>query len=406
MEKKVLVQDERDVLDPKLYKSSDKVNRKTWKNFTDFEIEENESPFVIVSNSKDDAPIIIKEEEGEKYYAEELYDEGEEIELDDIHDSEVVAEKRLSYKDIADSLDEAFASQGLSGSYLGLNLIASMQFSRLINLKPHKDVDVLVERMFNALNNPKFVVKYDPDQNISNATNIMEILNYAKDNPFKITFVYIKGVIAKDLFRYIRPFYSYIDNPNGDCFISAQGRSLYIPHNIYFMVSIRKYDVIYDTARRLLRYLGTYHPEVTIGAQKEELKSFPLDTNVMFKAMLDANEEYAVSEANWKKIDNVVEVIHHVNNYSLENKIMRRIEEFVVCHLANGVNEMDALDIALANNMFQEVLITTKPQLYSGEYNVLKEISGQFGNSHLPLTKEAVSRYLALFDKGGKRKNA
>ena len=365
--------------------------------------------FIIKNNKEDVGKVIFsedEEEEGEKFYAEEVYDEGEEVVFDDIHDSEVIVEKRLSYADIVANLKESFTSFGLKEENLPLDFLASMQFSRLINVKPTENLIDSINTLFDALDNPRFVIDYEDETTIASNTMTMEVLNYAKEKPFRAVFVYINNVDAKNLFKFIRPFYPYIDNPNGDCFISTQGKSLYIPHNIYFIVSIKENDVIFDVARRLLRYLGTLNTPLTLEDRSDNPVTYYLDTQDIIKASRDANADFSVSESSWKKFDNVIELVHKVNNYTLENKIMRRIEDFVVVYLANEKEEEDAFDVCLANNVFQELIVTTHPLMYLKECNIVKEINGQFGNNRMTLTKEMVNKYLALFDKGGKRKDA
>ena len=406
MEDKKVLKEERFLLNADEYEAMHKNQPSSWKNYADFEIVESDREYTHVNNTEGVGAVSIKDdEEGEKIYAEEVYDEGEEIILDDIHDSEVIVEKRLSYVDIVNNMKEAFDSRGFKEENLALDLLASMQFSRLINLKPSAHILDEVNALFDALDNPKFVFDFEEDVTIANNPQTMELLNYAKEKPFKAVFAFVNGLTSKNIFKYMRPFYPYIDNPNGDCFISTQNKSLYIPHNIFFLLSFDSNDVIFDTSRRLLRYLGTLHSPLTLGSPKEELVTYPLSTTDIAKASRDANDEYCVSESSWKKLDNVIELVHKVNNYALENKIMRRIEDFVVVYLANEKEEDLALDICFSEDVFQELIVTNKPQLYLNECNLIKELNGQFGNNRMTLTKELVNNYLALFDKGGNRKD-
>ena len=406
MEDKKILKEDRFLLDSGEFEALNKQTKSSWKKYDDFEIVKTEREFNHINNTESVGTVsFIEEEEGEKFYAEEVYDEGEEVVLDDIHDGEVIVEKRLSYQDIANNLKSAFLSQGLREEKLGLDFLASMQFSRLINVKYANNVVDQINVLFDALNNPKFVIDADEENNISMNAQTMELLNYAKEKPFKAVFAFINGATSKNLFKFMRPFYPYIDNPNGDCFISTQGKSLYIPHNIYFLVSLKDTDIIFDTQRRILRYLGTLNSPLTVGKVDGEKSSYDLNTEDIVKASRDANADYSVSESSWKKFDNVIELVHKVNNYTLENKIMRRIEDFVVVYLANGEEEENAFDICLANNVFQELIVTSHPLMYIKEYNLVKEINGQFGNARMGLTKEVVNSYLALFDKGGNRKD-
>ena len=408
MNDKKILKDERFLLNADEFETFNKKKLRGWKDYTDFEIVESDNEFTHINKQEDLGKIVLQEDEdeGEKYYAEEVYDEGEEVIFDDIHDSEVIVEKRLSYPEIIENLTGAFSSYGLTEENLALDLLSSMKFSRLINIKPTDDVSSGVEALFDAVGNPHFYIDYTEDKTIANDNSTIEFLDYAKANPFKVVFVYVKDMSSKNIFKFLRPFYPYIDNPHGDCFISTQGKSLFIPHNIYFLVSLKKDDVIFDTARRILRYLGTMNTPLTLGKPKDVLTTYEINTEVVTRASRDANDVYSVSESSWKKLDNVVELVHKVNNYTLENKISRRIEEFVVVYLSTGREEDDALDICLANNVFQELLVTTRPLMYLKECNIVKEISGQFGNNRMTLTKDVVSKYLALFDKGGNRKDA
>ena len=408
MHDKKLLKDERFLLNADEFEALKKGKKNSWKDYTDFEVVESDREFTHINNQQNIGEVVFKEdeEEGEKYYAEEVYDEGEEVIFDDIHDSEVIVEKRLSYPEIIELLQNALSSYGLKEENLALDLLASMKFSRLINIKPCKDATKSVEALFDAIANPHFIIEYEEEKTIANDNNTIEFLDYAKAHPFKVVFVYVNGMSSKNIFKFLRPFYPYIDNPHGDCFISTQGKSLFIPHNIYFLVSFKEDDVIFDTNRRLLRYLGTMNSSLELSEAKEDAAPYELNTEVVTRASRDANDVYGVSESSWKKFDNIVDLVHQVNNYSLENKIMRRIEEFVVVYLSDGKEEDDALDICLANNVFQELLVTTRPMMYLKECNVSKELNGQFGNNHMALTKEVVNKYLALFDKGGKRKDA
>ena len=402
MEKKILIDNEEkiDISDFSALKRGAKNSKY---DFYDTVLVDNTSGYVIIDNTRASSSkksSLLMDDEEEKFYAEEVYDEGDDSLLDDIHDREVEKEVRLSFSEIAMNLNTALKSNGINNDKFALDLLASMQFSRLMNIKPNDDFKEGLERLFISLDNPKFIVNFDTEDTIASSTMCLEILNYAKDNPFKAVFVYIDNVVTKDLFKFIRPFYSYIDNPNGDLFITTQNKSLYIPHNIYFFVSLTDDDSIYSINRRLLRYVATIANGLTLGEEEGERSTYPLDTRALMKAKRDSNDAYAISESNWKKLDKVIELVKRVNNYSLDNKISRRLEDYTVTYLSSGEDEIISFDRGIALNLAQEMLVINKKKAYK-DVNVIKEMNNQFGTANMAMTKEAFTRYLKYNEKEG-----
>lgn len=396
MEKTIYIS-QRGTLKTDEFRAPERTKRNNSKEYFDTLLVDNTSGYVILENARNNkkAASLLHEEEEEKVYAEEVYDEGEDFRDLDLMDREVENEKRLSYLEISDLVKEALNQNGIEGEKVALDLLASMSFSRLINIEKNAMSDDFVDILFQSINNPHFFVEYDPVNNIASSSMTLEILNYAKENPFKAVFVYVRNADATEFFKYMRPFFSYIDNPNGDVFITTQNKSLYVPHNLYFIVALERNTSFYTIHHRLLKHIGTLDSKIDYKANYNPLASQEIDLRQLMRASRDANDVFMVSESSWKKLDKFIASLANATKYVLDNKVMRRIEEYTVVYLSTGENELIAFDRALARNLMHDLLVVPSKDSYKG-INITKELSNQFGVSNMSETKEAIEKYLKL----------
>lgn len=360
------------------------------------------------------APKAKKKEEVEEttyaadgtvmYYAEEVFDDEDDLYSNEINDRQIAKSKYKSYKEMSELIDEALESRGISGK-VGLDLLAAMNFSHFIRFENEPSGEFM-NAFFDIFEQEHYMYDMnvaEPADSISHLSNIFSIIERAKANGDKPFFFFIKNVNSADVINFFRPVYYFIDNPVGENYLTGQGRSVSIPNNFFILFSLAEKQVPFDISRRLLRYSATLPIEVVDGAKQRDLLAVSLNMTELTRSLGNAMNEISISEDGWRKIDNLANVIGDVNGYNMHNKIARRNEQFITVLLSCGVEENEALDICLSRNVISEAIITARPQDYVEEHDLYRALEQYFGSGNTPLCEKVVKAYLSLFDKGGNR---
>ena len=367
--------------------------------------------YKIVENFSDssvsvkDAVTTQEEEVDEQgnpiYYAEEVYDDEEDIFITEAQSTLLKKEKEITYSQIVESFNESLQSFGISGD-IGINLLASMAFSKLIDVTNVKDV---IPTLFKVLDNPSYIVHYDENESITAQRVLFNAFEYAKTHPSVPIFMMIDEIPAKEYLNYLRPLYKYIDDLNGDYYITVNGTAMHIPHNLYFLSCLKENDIVFDVSRRYLRYISILKSDYQIGRPEGETKVFSLTNEQLHNARRNAMENFSVEESTYKKLDLLFNMANEANGYVLQNKIQRKIEDYSSLLLSLEVPEEDVIDRCLSNNIIAAVVISSEPQKLSGDYNLTTLLDNEFGQDRMKLTKGMIKEYLSLFNAKGERRN-
>ena len=356
-----------------------------------------------VDNVAGDSNVSIADidENGEKvYFAEEVFDDEDDIFVIEAASTALEKEKETTYTDLINELNEALESYGITGD-LALKLFSAMSFSNLIDITNAKDT---VPYLFKIFNLPTYVIHYSEEESITSQRVLQNTFEYAKVNQNSPVFIYFDGVASRDFLNYLRPLYRYIDDPNGDYYISINGVAMHIPHNVFFLYSLKERDSIFDVSRRYLRYISILKADYSIAKDYEgEHKSFTLTFSQLNNARRNATDNFAVEEANYKKLDQLFVMANEANGYVLQNKIQRKMELYSSVLLSYGLIEEDVLDLCLANNVIAAVVISSEPQKLNNDYNLSRLLDNEFGADKMKLTKGMIKEYLSLFNAKGER---
>ena len=335
-------------------------------------------------------------------YAEELFDDEEDIFVSDALSTAIVKEKEKTYSELVEDLNKTFLDYGLNGN-LAEALLSSMVFSPMIFAR---DIAPYIKTIFRALSNPNYFIHYSENNTIASEKTLYSAFEYAKSNPDSPIFIYIDEIPSKEFLNYMRPLYAYIDNTSDDYYISSQGLTFFIPHNVYFLVNIKKDDIIYEISRRYLRYIPILRCDIKEVDASNEAKPFILSNNDIKNARRNAHDSFALSESTYKKMDNLFALTNEANGYVLQNKIQRKIEDYTSLLLSINMSEDDVIDNVLSNAIIRAAIISAEPQKLKTEYNIVRLIENEFGSDKLKETKAVVKEYISLFDKNGGRNNA
>ncbi|MCQ2087359.1 MAG: hypothetical protein MJZ37_04725 [Bacilli bacterium] len=346
--------------------------------------------------------ITFNEDGTAMYYAEEVFDDEDDLYSNELKDRMVEKSKYKTYKEMASLIDEAMESRGLSGRF-GLDLLSAMNYSHFIRFEKEPSEKFLKSffEMF-ELNRFSFDASEENDS-ISHLSNIFPAINAAKNDPEKPVFFYVNNLESKKVLEFFRPLYYFIDNPTGENYLTGQGRSVSIPNNFFIIFSLKEGQVPFDISRRLLRYVATLPVEQTEVERQPQLLGVSLSITELTRSLGNAMNEVAVSEDGWRKFDALSNVIGDINGYSMHNKIVRRNEQYLTVLLSAGVEENEAIDISLARNIISEAIITSRPQDYVDDHDLERTLEQYFGAGNTPLTIKVIKEYLVLFDKGGNR---
>ena len=336
------------------------------------------------------------------FYAEEVFDDEDNIFVIEESSTVIKKEKSITYADLINKVNEAFASFGVTGD-LAQNLIAAMAFSKLIDVTSVEDV---VPMIFKALDNPNYVIHYDGNDSLTSQRVLFNTFEYAKTHPAIPVFMVIDELPANDYLNYLRPLYRYIDDLNGDYYINVNGAMVHIPHNVYFLTALKKGEVIFDISRRYLRYVSILKADFRINKENmKERKKFVVNNEQLVNARRNAMDSYSIEESTFKKLDGMFTLANEANGYVLQNKIQRKIEDYSGVLLSLQTNEEDVIDRCLANNIMAAVVISADPTKLMKECNLTSFLDNEFGQDKMKLTKAMIKDYLNLFNTKGERNN-
>ena len=337
------------------------------------------------------------------YYAEEIYEDDEEdIFVTEAQSTALKKEKELTYAELIESLNESLESYGITGD-LAKSLFSSMAFSKLIDVT---EIHSIIPTLFRVLDNPNYIIHYSAEESITSQRVLLNTFEYGKTHPNIPVFILFDEIPSKEFLNYLRPLYRYIDDINGDYYISANGVAVHIPHNVYFLVSLRENDIVFDISRRYLRYISILHSEFHVGEEPEgEKKKFNLTLEQLNNARRNSMDNFAVEESTYKKLDLLFNTANEANGYVLQNKIQRKIEEYSALLLSLGIAEDEVIDLCLANNIIAAVVISSNVTKLMNEFNLSTILENEFGQDKMKLTKAMIKDYLSLFNSKGERTN-
>lgn len=381
---------------------------------------ESDSDFIIVDEFSDAGSGVQtgftisedkeKEPQEEIVYAEEVFEEQID-EDDDIYakvNRDRLIEKRYhrSPYEIGQEIDKAYLSYGKKAN-IGLPLVASMQFSRLIYFPFDKRNEENIQYLLATFSVDPYIVerRFDGD-NIKESENFIKALEFAKNNINKQVFVVVHNLKAKDVFEYFKPVYTYIDSPEANTYVQSGGKSYIVSRNIYFIFTLQEGELISDVSRRVLRYVSEIDVEIEDEAPADEQVSLIISNEELTVSLRESLEKRILDESNWKRLDSLIEHINPVSGFVLQNKIVRRLENYSSCLLTSPVEEIEALDRTLAFNFFNEAIVCKNAAGYLGTNDIFKAMDSIFGAEKLPLSRKVIKEYLSLFDKKGNRLDA
>ena len=357
---------------------------------------------VSVSASINSTSREVDEDGNPIFYAEEVFDDEDNIFAIEEASTMLKKEKSITYADLVNNFNEALESWGVTGD-LAANVLASMAFSRLIDVTNVIDA---VPVLLKVLDNPTYVVHYAPNDTFTNQKVLYNTFEYAKTHPNIPVFMVIDEIPAKDYMNYLRPLYRYIDDLNGDYYINVNGAMVHIPHNIYFLTALKSGDVIFDISRRYLRYVSILKADYRINKENVgDRKKMSINNEQLVNARRNAMDSYAIEEATFKKLDGMFNMANEANGYVLQNKIQRKIEDYSAVLLALDINEEDVMDRCLANNVMAAVVISADPTKLTKDCNLTTLLENEFGQDKMKYTKNVIKDYLSLFNSRGERNN-
>ena len=357
---------------------------------------------ISVGASINSASREVDEDGNPIFYAEEVFDDEENIFAIEEASTMLKKEKSITYADLVKNFNEALESWGVTGN-LAENVLASMAFSRLIDVTSVIDA---VPILLKVLDNPTYVVHYIPNDSFTSQRVLYNTFEYAKTHPTIPVFMVIDELPAKDYLNYLRPLYRYIDDLNGDYYINVNGAMVHIPHNVYFLTALKKGEVIFDISRRYLRYVSILKADFRINRENmTDRKKFIVNNEQLVNARRNAMDSYSIEESTFKKLDGMFTLANEANGYVLQNKIQRKIEDYSAVLLSLEMNEEDVIDRCLANNIMAAVVISADPTKLTKECNLTSLLENEFGQDKMKLTKGMIKDYVNLFNSKGERQN-
>lgn len=109
----------------------------------------------------------------------------------------------------------------------------------------------------------------------------------------------------------------------------------------------------------------------------------------------DSEERYALSEENWKRIDDLAEKLSEVGRFTLDNKLVTAMERFVGVYMAAGGSEQQALDGVLATLLLPAALTALSDVKKEDAPALSQLLDTCFGMENLPACAEMLKKFSA-----------
>ena len=216
----------------------------------------------------------------------------------------------------------------------------------------------------------------------------------------------VPSLKSKEVFEFLKPVYTYIDSPEANTYVQSGGKSYIVSKNVFFVLTLQEGEILSDISRRLLRYISVVTGDIERCERDAKPVNLIISNEELAMSLRESLERRILIEATWKKLDSLVDYINQTSGFVLQNKIVRRLENYSSCLLTSPVEEIEALDRTLAYNFFNEAIITKNAAGYLGTSDIFNMMDSIFGAEQLPLSRKVIKDYLSLFDKKGNRLDA
>ena len=309
-------------------------------------------------------------------------------------DKKLKNDKYRSFVEIGEEINSIIYKNGVKTD-IGFNLLASMTFSHLLMI-PYKENNLNeMKVILKSLNQNLFIFDGFLDKDFSKVKELSNILKLANDNKKDAMFVYLNHFKSQDLFEFLKPVYSFIDNQDSVNYIYADGKMNIIPKNIYFIFSLDKDEFPYEISRRLLRFVS-YVPNNTLFLNEvERMTTKPINLEEMRLSLKNKGANYYIDDNLMKKMDGLVSLINKTNGYFIQNKIQNRLENYLVALSFKDIDDYEKLDICFANNFAYEAFITKDYKMYFDEIDIVKYLKNAFGSERMERLISKFEEYLS-----------
>ena len=355
------------------------------------------SKFKVVDDFKKDEEEVlntpvIKNTNQDIVYAEEI------LQDDDLYgqgfkDRLLDKEAQRSFVDIGKGIDEAILKNGVKTN-IGFELISSMQFSRIMMIDYLENSLEIMKPILKTLNSFSFIYNKNEIDEINHSQKLLSVFEYANKNKSIPVYIFLNKFEAEKIFDFLKAFYAYFDNPDGDNYINTFGKLNYIPHNLYFIISLDKNEFAYNIKRKLLRYISKIHFKAELVEEKQKYSLQTISLEELALSLKEVGDTFALNDDLWKKVDGLVDLISKTNGYYIHNKIEVRLENYMVAYSGKISDSYELLDITLANNIAHEAFITKDPSLYQDKIDIEAFINNSFGFDRMENVRKEFNEYL------------
>ena len=355
------------------------------------------SKFKVVDDFKKDEEEVlntpvIKNTNQDIVYAEEI------VQDDDLYgqgfkDRLLDKEAQRSFVEIGKDIDEAILKNGVKTN-IGFELISSMQFSRIMMIDYLENSLEIMKPILKTLNSFSFIYNKNEIDEINHSQKLLSVFEYANKNKSIPVYIFLNKFEAEKIFDFLKAFYAYFDNPDGDNYINTFGKLNYIPHNLYFIASLDKNEFAYNIKRKLLRYISKIHFKAELVEVKQKYSLQTISLEELALSLKEVGDTFALNDDLWKKVDGLVDLISKTNGYYIHNKIEVRLENYMVAYSGKISDSYELLDITLANNIAHEAFITKDPSLYQDKIDIEAFINNSFGFDRMENVRKEFNEYL------------
>lgn len=232
--------------------------------------------------------------------------------------------------------------------------------------------------------------------------NILLSLEYARENPSKLTVAALDGANTKALKEYLTPFTKYLYSPKATNKISVGedigAEMVYnVPSNLRLFVNLSD-----KTSLDILpAHISTLATLVDVSFEQcipdESFTALHELNRYQLEFMRDIECAKAdISEEVWKKVDKIEKYAKRFSDYRIGNKLWLAFEKHIAMLLSSGTVVSEALDLAVGARLIPSISVALKGVVPEDEQSLSEMLEFVFGEGNADVSRKLIDK--AIFE--------
>lgn len=321
-----------------------------------------------------------------------------------------VSFNEISIKELCESFYSFLLENGMMLEHKKIReLFSAMASTRLVVLNNRSDNDIEFLALLNKFfgNETFYTQVKDYSETESDVffeddkvVDFIKGICRANDNTSNVNIASLTNVDLNKAHLYLNSIANFAKNPNekGSIILDKEdfsideyvkNKRLSIPKNMWFIL-FNKEGSNSVINSNLVNEAIVLDIDVSNVTPKENLLSHKILSSVNFLDGINiAREEQYLTNDSWDKIDEIEKQLKEKYNFSIENRIVRKLEVYASVYKVCSEDEKTTLDSTIAN-VILPVIFYGQENIYSAVLDILKDV---LEDENIVLTKEILNKY-------------